>query len=72
MGIDFNGVDNGIWLPTSKFGEATVHLGANSMEYKTYVYRLLWMAKNKDEALAILDAIKRQLQTGKLRINSLP
>jgi hypothetical protein len=49
-GIDLIGVENGVWLPTSKFGEATVHLGSNSMEYRTYIYRLVWMAEDKDEA----------------------
>ncbi|HUQ70002.1 MAG TPA: Ig-like domain-containing protein [Planctomycetaceae bacterium] len=70
-GINLNGVDNGILLPTRRYApnQPSIHRGANGEEYVRTVREALAEATNRDEAMQILDDLRQKLQSGQLPIN---
>jgi hypothetical protein len=66
LGIDLNGAENGVWLPSQDYPGriASIHRGRHCSSYLDLVYELLQEAANKQDALAILEGIRNDLLTG--------
>src|SRR5205085_726114 len=70
-GIDLNGRNNGVMLPTRQFpgNTATIHRGRTGSAYNAEVVRRLDRARSKEEALHVLAGLKQEMLSGTLRIN---
>jgi len=71
-GIDLNAAENGVWLPKSATSGslAVPHSGRSTQAYKDEVARRLGQATDKTSALGILDSVRQDLLSGKLKINA--
>jgi len=69
--IDLNSADNGVWLPTESIAGvwASIHRGRSTNQYKDYVLDQLKTAKNRQQALGVLESIRQELLDGVLKIN---
>ena len=69
-GIDINDPRNGIFLPDS--GESglkgVVHKGNHSNDYYDYIEQRFANCKSKEECLEVLDDVKNELYTGKIKL----
>ncbi|MBL8820588.1 MAG: AHH domain-containing protein [Planctomyces sp.] len=70
-GIDLNGAANGVYLPKYDYAGrvASLHRGRTAGAYTDEVVRRLGAAKNRGQALEILDEIRDDLLNGRLKIN---
>ena len=70
-GINLNGAENGVWLPSVRTGGYTgaLHSGAPTQAYLTAVRDRLAKATSKEDAIRILGEIRDDLVAGKLQIN---
>ncbi len=71
-GIDLNGQENGVWLPSEPVAgyEGAIHNGRHLTSYGDAVRNRLADATNRDDALAILAGIRKDLINGDLRLNN--
>jgi Mg-chelatase subunit ChlD len=71
--IDFNSADNGVFLPTKKglpgAGSASVHKSRHLNKYINEVTSRLEQAKTREDALKILNTIRNDLLSGKLKLS---
>jgi RHS repeat-associated protein len=72
FGIDLNGSDNGVLLPTTDYPgrKASIHRGSSGPDYVKDVIDRLNRAKSRKAALEVLQDIKQELLNGKLKINN--
>lgn len=75
LGIDLNGVDNGIWLPVRSSGylngfTGSLHNGRSNGNYIEYVDSYLDQSTDIGDARARLSDLKRWLTNGCLPINT--
>ncbi|MEU9704817.1 AHH domain-containing protein [Streptomyces sp. NPDC047981] len=68
FGIGVNDAENGVWLPRSSSSPnphgLSVHSTIHTNEYYAYVNDLMSGARNRSEALDVIDHVRRQLQGG--------
>ncbi|WP_176738273.1 DNRLRE domain-containing protein [Micromonospora pallida] len=68
FGIGVNDAENGVWLPRSSSSPnptgASVHSRIHTNEYYNYVNDLMGGARNRSEALDVINHVRRQLQGG--------
>ncbi len=68
FGIGVNDAENGVWLPRSSSSPnpngLSVHSKVHTNEYYAYVNDLMSGARNKSEALDVIDHVRRQLLGG--------
>jgi hypothetical protein len=71
-GIDMNSSENGVWLPSESVAgsSAASHSGRPTQAYRDEVARRLGQAIDKQSALDILDSIRQDVLSGKLRIDA--
>ena len=70
-GIDLNGAENGAYLPKYDYDGrvASLHRGRSVGAYTTEVVRRREAAKNRNQAVEILDEIRDDLLNERLKIN---
>lgn len=68
FGIGVNDAGNGVWLPRSSSSPnpsgLSVHSKVHTNHYYAYVNDLMGGARNRNEALDVIDHVRRQLQGG--------
>ncbi|WP_405763648.1 AHH domain-containing protein [Streptomyces sp. NBC_00045] len=68
FGIGVNDAENGVWLPRSSSSPnpngLSVHSKVHTNDYYAYVNNLMSGARNRSEALDVIDHVRRQLQGG--------